>query len=101
VDGQHQKKEAERALWALKGIKGIRNEIVIRSNSRTGDVRLPIEDALKRNALVNTSHIKVHVSHGVVSLHGSAHSRAEHDQAMQAAWAAPGTTVVEDHITIT
>jgi osmotically-inducible protein OsmY len=35
-----------------------------------------------------------------VGLHGAAHSRAEHDEAMHAAWAAPGITVVEDHITI-
>lgn len=100
VDGHHQKYEAERALGALKGIRGIHNQIAVRSYSRTGDVKLPIEDALRRNALVNASHIKVHVSHGIVTLHGSAHSRAEHDQALQAAWAAPGTTVVEDHITI-
>lgn len=100
VEWQHQKEEAERSLCALKGIRGIRNEIVIQTAVRLGDVRLPIEDALKRNALVNPSHIKVHVSHGIVSLHGSAHSRAEHDEAMHAAWAAPGITTVEDHITI-
>ena len=100
VEWQHQKEEAERALCALKGIKGIRNEILIQTTVRLGDVRLLIEDALKRNALINTSHIKVHVSHGIVSLHGSAHSRAEHDEAMRAAWAAPGITTVEDHITI-
>jgi osmotically-inducible protein OsmY len=100
VDGHHQKVEAERALAVLKGIKGIRNQIVIRSNNPAADVKLPIEDALKRNALVNTSHIKVHVTHGVVSLHGAAHSRAEHDEAMHAAWAAPGVIAVEDHITI-
>lgn len=101
VDEHYQKHEAERALRSLKSITGIRNEIVVRGNTRTGDVKLPIEDALRRNALVNASHIKVHVSHGVVRLHGSAHSRAEHDQAMEAAWAAPGACVVEDHITIT
>lgn len=100
VERQHQKQEAERALVALKGIKGIKNEIVLRPSVRLGDVKAPIEEALKRNVLVNTSHIKVHVSHGVLSLHGAAESRAEHDEAMRAAWAAPGIALVEDHITI-
>lgn len=100
VDGQYQKQEAEHALCTLKGIRGIRNQIVIRTNGRTGDVKLSIEEALKRNALVNTAHIKVHITHGAVSLHGAAHSRAEHDEALHAAWAAPGVTAVEDHITI-
>jgi osmotically-inducible protein OsmY len=100
VEWQYQKEEAERALCSLKGLKGIRNEIVIQPTVSLGEVKMPIEEALKRNALVNTSHIKAHVSHGVVSLRGTAGSRAEHDEAMHAAWAAPGVTTVEDHITI-
>jgi osmotically-inducible protein OsmY len=100
VEWQYQKEEAERALCSLKGLKGIRNEIVIQPAVSLGDVRVSIEEALKRNALVDTSHIKAHVSHGVVSLRGTAGSRAEHDEAMHAAWAAPGVTMVEDHISI-
>jgi osmotically-inducible protein OsmY len=42
----------------------------------------------------------VHVAHGVVSLRGTARSRAEYEEAMHAAWAAPGVTKIEDHITI-
>lgn len=100
VQWQYQKEEAEHALCALKGIRGIRNTIRLQPPSRPSDVRSTIEDALKRNALVNSTRIKVHVSHGVVSLHGAAHSRAEHDEVVHAAWAAPGITAVEDHITI-
>jgi len=100
VEWQYQKEEAERALCSLKGLMGIRNEIIIQPNVSLADVKVPIEEALKRNALVETSHIKAHVSHGIVSLRGTARSRAEHDEAMRAAWAAPGVTVVEDHITV-
>ncbi len=100
VEWQFQKQEAERALCPLKGIKGIRNEIVVRPPAQAGDARAPIEEAMKRNVLLNTGHIKVHVSHGLVNLHGAAHSRFEHDEALHAAWAAPGTTAVEDHITV-
>jgi osmotically-inducible protein OsmY len=57
VERQYQKEEAERALSVLRGIKGIRNNIVLRPTVRMGDVKTAIEEALKRNVLVNTSHI--------------------------------------------
>jgi len=100
VERQQQKQEAERALGTLIGITGIRNDIVIQPSVSLGDVKAPIEAALKRSALVDSSHIKVHVAHGVVSLRGAARLRAEYEDAMHAAWAAPGVTKVEDHISI-
>ena len=65
-----------------------------------GDVKASIDAALRRNALVDSSHIKAHVAHGVASLRGTARSRAEYEEAMHAAWAAPGVTKIEDNITI-
>ena len=100
VEWHHQKDEAERALCPLKGIQGIRNEITIEPAVSLGDVRAVIDEALKRNALVDSSHIKTHVVHGVVSLRGAARSRQERNEAMHAAWGAPGVTKVEDHIAI-
>jgi osmotically-inducible protein OsmY len=100
VEWQYQKQEAELALCPLKGIRDIRNEIAVRPVAHAGDARAPIEEAMKRNSLLNTGHIKVHVSHGVVTLHGSAHSRWEHEEALHAAWSAPGVTAVEDHVTV-
>ncbi len=100
VEWQHQKEAAERALSSLRGIRDIRNEIEIAPTVNLGDVRVAIEEALKRNALVDASHIKAQVSHGVVSLRGTVRSRAEYDEAMHAAWAAPGVTKVDDHISI-
>ena len=100
VERQQQKEEAERALRPLNGITGIRNDIVIQPPVSLADVRAPIEAALRRSALVDRSHIKVHVAHGVVSLRGTARSRSEYEEALRAAWAAPGVTKIEDHITI-
>ena len=100
VEWQHQKDAAERALCPLNGILGIHNEIAIQPAVPLGDVRASIDDALKRSVLVDASHIKTHVSHGVVSLRGAARCRAERDEAMHAAWSAPGVSKVEDHITI-
>jgi osmotically-inducible protein OsmY len=100
VERQQQKEEAERALCTLSGITGIRNDIVIQPSVGLANVKEPIEAALKRSALVDSSRIKVHVAHGVASLRGTARSRAEYEEAMHAAWAAPGVTKIEDHIAI-
>lgn len=100
VERQQQKEEAERALCAMKGITGIQNDIVIRSPAILAEVKAPLEAALRRNALVDSSHIKVHVTHGVVALRGIARSRAEYEEAMHTAWSAPGVVKIEDHITI-
>ena len=100
VERQVQKKEAERALCPLIGITGIRNDIAIQPTVAWTDVKAPIEAALRRNALVDSSHIKAHVAHGVASLRGTVRSHAEYEEAMHAAWAAPGVTKIEDHITI-
>lgn len=100
VERQQQKQEAERALAALKGITGIDNQIDVKPAAAPADAKAPIEAALKRNALVDSAHIKVQLAHGVIGLRGIARSRAEYEEAMRAAWSAPGITRIEDHITI-
>ena len=100
VERQSQKEEASRALCALIGIVGIHNNIVIQPAASHGDVKALIEAALRRNALVDSSHIKAHVTHGVASLRGTTRSHAEYEEVMHATWAAPGVTAIEDHITI-
>ena len=76
VERQQQKEEAARTMCALIGITGIRNDIVIQPSVSLGGVDSSIEAALRRSALVDSSHIKAHVSHGVASLRGAARSRA-------------------------
>ncbi len=100
VERQRQKEEAERALCTLIGITGIRNDIVIQSSVSLADVKTPIEAALRRSALVDSSHVKVHVAHGVVNLRGTVRSRSEYEEVLRTAWAEPGVTRIEDHLTI-
>ena len=95
-----QKVEAGRALTTLNGLKAILNDIRIEPTVALGDVKAPIDDALKRSALVNSGHIKATIHHGAVHLQGTAHSRAEHDEALRAAWCSPGVTTVDDHIAV-
>lgn len=98
VPRAYQRDEAERAVATLIGIKGVVNNV--RVEAAAGDARAGIEEALKRSALVDSSHVKVHVAAGVASLRGAVKSRAEWEEAMRAAWAGPGVVKVEDHLTI-
>ncbi len=99
VDQHHQREAAEQALLPLKGLRGLKNEIVV-SGAHLADVKAGIEAALKRSALVDSGRIKVHVAHDIISLRGTARTRDEHQAALHAAWSAPGASKVEDHIAI-
>jgi osmotically-inducible protein OsmY len=65
-----------------------------------GDVKQKIEAALKRSAEVDSKNIVVETTDGSVTLRGNVRTWAEHEDAVNAAWAAPGVTTVFDHISI-
>jgi osmotically-inducible protein OsmY len=79
---------------------------------RVGDIRLaPVPDgsdvkdgtmgAFRRNAALDADRLSVETtSCGTVILAGTVSSWAEHDQAVAAAWSAPGVTEVDDRIVI-
>jgi osmotically-inducible protein OsmY len=100
AEWQFQKNEAERAIRSLKGVKWVFNEIAVKPKVNAVDVKLKIENALKRNAATDANHIIVETSGDKVTLRGHVRSWAERDEAEYAAWAAPGVTKVEDLITI-
>lgn len=100
VEWQYQKKEAEQGLLRLIGVKSILNRITLNPKVSAPGVKGRIEDALKRNAVIDATHIKVETSDGTVTLRGSVRSWVAWAQAEYIAWAAPGVSKVENHLRI-
>jgi osmotically-inducible protein OsmY len=100
VEWQYQKEEAERVVRPLKGVKWVVNEIEVAPALNAVDVKMKIENAMKRNAEIGAQRISVETFNGKVTLRGSVRSWSEREEAQHAAWAAPGVTSVDDYITI-
>ena len=100
VDWQYQKDAAARCVRYLMGVKWVNNLIAIKPTAKWIDVTNKIEDAFRRNANLEARRISVATSDGTVTLSGSVSSWSERDQAVSAAWAAPGVNSVHNELTV-
>ena len=100
VEWQYQKEGAENAVCKLAGVVGINNLLIVRPKVSPEDIKGRIENAMARNAELDTSHIRVTVAGKTVKLEGRVHLWRERKAAEHAAWAVPGVMHVENHILI-
>ena len=97
----HFQKEAARALISnLPDIKWITNSILIKSEAIAKVEKEEVENALKRNWLLENKNIVVSVVQNKVTLHGTVHSWIQKDEATRIAWNAPGIIDVDNQLTI-
>lgn len=101
VDWYYQKRAAEDAVFLLAGVRGVANNINVTTKGvEVQDVKGKIEAALKRSAEVDSKKIAVQASDGKVTLTGTVRSWVEREDAVNAAWSAPGVRNVVDQIRI-
>ena len=100
VEWMFQKHEAERAVKYMRGVRGVFNKISITTRISPKDVQKRITEALHRHADLDARRIQVEAEGGRVILTGNVRSWREKDDAVLAAWAAPGVTAVESRINV-
>jgi osmotically-inducible protein OsmY len=95
-----QRERAEAAVRHVRGAKGVSNLIVVKPRAAPTEIKTRIEEAFKRSAEIDASHITVETDGSKVTLRGKVKSWAERQEAERAAWRAPGVTMVENKINV-
>lgn len=96
----YQKNAAQAAVANLRGIKGITNNVTIRSFVSAAEIKGKIQDAIRRRAQTDADNIQVKAEAGAVTLEGQVSSWAQRQQAEMAAWQAPGVSQVIDNLVV-
>jgi osmotically-inducible protein OsmY len=102
AEWDYERRAAQRAVRDLMGVTGVTNLIYLKSKSihKAADIKLRIEEALKRSAEIEGRKISVTVDGNQVTLSGNVHSFGEVEDAKHAAWMSPGIMSVVNHIQI-
>ena len=102
VDWEYKKREAERVVRNLAGVKGVSNLIEVKPKvtPSSQEIKSQVEQALVRSAKTDAEQIQVEVVGSKVILKGKVRAWAEREEAERAAWRTPGVSMVENRITI-
>jgi len=99
VDWHYQQEAAANDVRGLWGVVSVLNEITIKPRPNTSKIKDDIIVALNRSWF-NPAKIEVSAQGGNVKLTGTVQTWYERDEASSTAWAASGTTSVENDIAV-
>jgi osmotically-inducible protein OsmY len=98
---QYQRDEAEFVASNIVGALDVIDEVeLMYATPDAGDVEESIKKAFKRNAALDAGDLRISTDDGTVTLKGTVSSWGEHDEAIDAAWAAPGVRSVRDDLKV-
>ena len=101
AEWQFQRDEAMQVAGNIRGVVEVWDEIaIVGPPPEAGDVKDAISKAFGRSAKLDANALTVETSNGMVTVKGTVQSWAEHDEAIDAAWAAPGVRDVHDRIVV-
>ncbi len=104
LDGElywnYQREAAKSAVRYLSGVKGLTDNIIIKSETRDEIEKTSVESALRRNWNINDDDITVQATGHTVKLTGTVHSWFQKDEAARMAWDAPGVWSVENELAV-
>lgn len=100
VEWQYQRVRAEECVRKLPGVRMVSNQIALRGKPVAADIKERIGAALKRSAQIDADGIDVVIDGSQVTLTGRVRSWAEHEEAADTAWCAPGVLEVRNHLCV-
>ncbi len=96
----YQKDAAKNAINFLMGVKGVTNNIKIKSENHDSIERKDVENAIARSWSVDDSDLKVEVSGSTVTLTGTVDSWYQKEEAGRIAWNTPGIWHVKNELEV-
>ena len=96
----YQKEAAKRVITNLMGVKGVSNNITIKSETHDDVEKVSIERALARSLSINDENIHVKVMGHTVKLTGRVDSFYQKDEAERIAWNAPGVWTMNNELAV-
>jgi osmotically-inducible protein OsmY len=100
VTWNYQREAAARAVRYLAGVVSVFNAITLKPQTSSSEVKDKVSAALQRHASADAKSIHVNASGGKVTLTGHPSSWQAVEDAVDAAWSAPGVTEVDDQLQI-
>ncbi len=96
----YQKEAAKSAVNYLTGVKGVFNNITIKSDTQDAIEKENVVDAIARSWSVDDSDINVSVSGTTVTLSGTVDSWYQKEEADRIAWKTPGICNVKNELAV-
>lgn len=96
----YQKEAAQNAVYYLRGVKGVTNNIKIKSEIHDEIEKKDVESAISRSWAINDSDISVSVSGTTVTLTGVVDSWYQKEEAGRIAWSTPGIWHVKNELAV-